>query len=550
MNIKKLFIGILVLTIIAVSGCAPAAAPEPPQAVEEPAAKEPAQPVATEASASQEPAEPVEEPVKYKDEIIAVVIVEPKSMDPIYGDAPGSDLYTYNLFYDNLIELVDGEFVPSLAESYEISDDYQNLVFKLREGVKFHDGTDFNAESVKWNLDRAKTTEKSYYVSEMKVIDEVVVVDEYTVEIILSEPNAPILSTLASNPGCMVSPAAAEKFGEDFHRNPVGTGPYKFVSWTGGERVVGERFDDYWKQDAEGVQLPYSDKVTIRYIAEPAVALIELQSGNIDLMEDNIPQDFDVVKADPNLQVIPSGAGIHQWMAFNTTAEPFNNEKLRQAFSAAIDRESLMSVITLGYGEITPTLVPPGEWIYSADLKTPYAYNPELAKTLLSEAGYPSGIELTLSVIQRDPDVQIAELIQAQVAEVDIKLNVEILERQAWIDKVTAKKFDLAMLRITVPRSDPNQVFEPTFGSATGSQNWAKFDDEEIFDLVNQAKQELDQTKRYDLYVQAQQLLVDHAYFAFLFLRPQMTMTSNDVTEVSFDISGSWRLGETKVLSK
>jgi peptide/nickel transport system substrate-binding protein len=548
MNIKKLLLSLLMFSLIAVSACSPAVTPAPTEDTAQTAPTEVSQPAATDEVAEEPTA--AAEPVEYKKEITAVVIVEPKSMDPIYGDAPGSDLYTYNLFYDNLIELVDGEYVPSMAESYTISDDYQDLVFKLRQGVKFHDGTDFNAEAVKWNLERVKNTADSYYVNEVQVISDVIVVDDYTVEIKLSEPNAPILSTLASNPGCMVSPAAFEKYGEDYHRNPVGTGPYKFVSWTGGERVVGERFADYWKKDADGVQLPYSDKVTVRFISEPAVALIELQSGNIDLMEDNIPQDFETVKSDPNLQIIPSGAGIHQWMAFNTTAEPFSNEKLRQAFSAAIDRQTLMEVISLGYGEVTPTLVPPGEWIYNADVQNPYAYDPEKAKSLLAEAGYPDGIEVTMSVIQRDPDVQIAELMQAQVAEVGITMNVEVLERQAWIDKVTSQNFELAMLRITVPRPDPNQVFEPSFGSADGSQNWSSFDDPEIFDLVANAKKELNQETRYEYYTEVQQLLLDHAYFAFLFLRPQMTLTSSAVEEVSFDLSGSWRLGETKVLSK
>ena len=554
MTMKKFVCLILLLAFILAAGCSPAAAPQTEEAAAAEAAEEE---VAEEAPAAEEPAaeeevaeEPAEEVVAYKDELVGTTTVEPKSLDPIYGDAPGSDLYTYNLFYDNLIEVVDGKIVPSLAESYSISDDYTELTFKLRQGVKFHDGTDFNAEAVKFNLDRVKNTPESYYLTEVEPIAEVNVIDDYTVEILLSEPNAPILTTLAANAGCMVSPAAVEKFGEDFHRNPVGTGPYVFVEWIGGERVVGEAFADYWKQDADGVQLPYSKKVTVRYIAEPAVALIELQSGTVDMVEDSNPQDFEVVEADPNLQVLPSGAGIHQWIAFNCASGVFTDEKLRQAFSAAIDRETLMEVITLGYGQVTPTLVPPAEFIYKADLKTPYAYNQELAKSLLAEAGYPDGIEVSLSVIQRDPDAQIAELIQAQVAEVGIKLEVQILERQAWIDKVTAGDFDMATLRITVPRPDPNAVFEPTFGSLDASQNWSDFDDPEIFALVNQAKQELDVDKRYDLYAEAQQLLLDHAYFAFLFLRPQMTLATNNVEDVSIDLSGSWRLGETKVLAE
>jgi peptide/nickel transport system substrate-binding protein len=158
MNIKKLLLSLLMFSLIAVSACSPAVTPAPTEDTAQTAPTEVSQPAATDEVAEEPTA--AAEPVEYKKEITAVVIVEPKSMDPIYGDAPGSDLYTYNLFYDNLIELVDGEYVPSLAESYTISDDYQDLVFKLRQR-QIHDD-DFNAEAVIWNLERVKNTADSY----------------------------------------------------------------------------------------------------------------------------------------------------------------------------------------------------------------------------------------------------------------------------------------------------------------------------------------------------------------------------------------------------
>ena len=490
-------------------------------------------------------------PVKFKDEIICGIIVEPTSLDPIYGNAQANDLNIYNLFYENLIEFVDGEIVPALAESYMISDDYLSIVFKLRKGIKFHDGTDFNADVVKWNLDRARTDPLSVSINELKIIKEVVVVDDYTVEIKLSEPYAPIFSALTLGAGCMVSPNAVEKFGEDFHSNPVGTGPYEFVEWIGGDKVTGKRFADYWKKDADGIQLPYSDKATDKFIPVSAVAFIELKAGNIDMMESTSTFDFEIAEEDPNLQVIPTDTGIHQWVAFNVNFEPFSNEKMRQAFSAAIDREELTEVITKGKGRVTPTYVPPADWIYNADLKTLYStYNPELAKTLLAEAGYTKDTKITISVIQRDPDVQISELIQAQLKKLGIKVDIEILERETWVSNITKRKYDLGMLRINVPYPDPDTVFNLNFGSADGFCNWSGIDDPEIFELVAKARHEFDRDKRYDLYTEIQQLVLDKAYYAFLFLRPHAILATKDVIDISHDIAGSIRLGETKVVAK
>lgn len=208
----------------------------------------------------------------------------------------------------------------------------------------------------------------------------------------------------------MVSPAAAEKYGDDFHRNPVGTGPYLFKEWIGGDRVSGTRNPDYWRSDKDGGQLPYSNNVTMRFIVEPSIAMIELVSGNVDIIISNLVADLTAAKNDPNLQPIIANAGIHQWCTFNTRIEPFNNEKLRQAISAGIDRETIARVISEGFGQVTPTLIPPGDWIYDADLNTPYTYNPELAKKLLADAGYADGIEFSMSIIKRDPDVKIGLL--------------------------------------------------------------------------------------------------------------------------------------------
>jgi peptide/nickel transport system substrate-binding protein len=200
---------------------------------------------------------------------------------------------------------------------------------------------------------------------------------------------------------------------------------------------------------------------------------------------------------------------------------------------------------------VTPTYVTSADWIYNADLKTPYStYNPELAKTLLAEAGYTKDTKITISVIQRDPDVQISELIQAQLKKLGIEVNIEILERQAWVSKILGRKYDMGILRINVPYPDPDTVFNINFGSADAPSNWSGIDDPEIFELVAKARHEFDKDKRYDLYTKIQQLVLDRAYYAFLFLRPHAILATKEVIDISQDIAASIRLGEIKVVAK
>ena len=160
------------------------------------------------------------------------------------------------------------------------------------------------------------------------------------------------------------------------------------------------------------------------------------------------------------MRLMPVPPGIAQWMTFNVGRPPFDNAKLRAAVNAGIDRTQLMRAITRGYGAVTPTFVPPSEWAFDGALRAP-TFDPARVKRLLSEAGKPNGFEATLSIIQRDPDTQVAQLVQAQLRPLGIQLKIEVLERQAWVPKVLGHQHEAAMGRVNVPRADPDQVFGP-----------------------------------------------------------------------------------------
>jgi len=192
--------------------------------------------------------------------------VEPNSLDPLFGDAPSKDRSIYNLFYETLLRIgPDGEREPILAECWNIEDNNQTITFNLRKGIKFHDGTDFNAEVAAYNLRRASKPD-SPVRDQFETIESINVIDKYTLQIKLKSPSAIIFAVLAQEAGMMISPTALENLGEDYHRNPVGTGPMKFEKWLGGEQIEAVPFEKYWRNGDDNQPLPYLNKVVVRFI--------------------------------------------------------------------------------------------------------------------------------------------------------------------------------------------------------------------------------------------------------------------------------------------
>jgi peptide/nickel transport system substrate-binding protein len=487
-----------------------------------------------------------------KAEIVYAYNQEPKSMDPVFTE--GYATLVLALFCDPLLKINDkGEYVGVLAESYSVSDDGLSIVLKLRQGIKFHDGTDFDAEAVKWNLDRARTEKKSQYIGDLKSIKEVAVVDKYKVEIRLSAAETTFIDQLVQPIGYMVSPTAAKKLGADFQLTAVGTGPYLFQEWSGGNRVVGIRNKDYWRRDEKGTRLPYSDKVTVRFIVEPSVAMIELQSGNVDVIRSSLIADFKAVDADPKLQKIDPGVGTYQYCAMNNLKPPFDNEKLRQAVNAALDRATIAKVISEAYGQVTTNFISPLSWVYDQKLENPYAYNPQMAKKLLAEAGYPNGFKTTISIVKRDPDVEIGQLMQAQLAKVGIEAVVEITERQAYVEKVVTKReYELATMQVYTSANRGVFLLQNHFGKTDASMNFARFTDANVFDVLAKARTEKKRDTAFKLYAKAQQQVMDHAYWSFLFLRPTYILATKRLVDYKYTSvnGGELSLADTKILAK
>ncbi len=472
------------------------------------------------------------------------VDVQPKSLDPIMGDAPTSDRYSLLSLYEGLLRFTSkGDLEPALAESWTWNGDATAITFKLRSGVVFHDGTPFDAEAAAFNLrrtiDPATNAPRRNDLADIASVD---VIDPATIRVNLKATSGAALASLAVEAGMMCSPAAIRKFGADFGRNPVGTGPFKFVEWIAGTGVKMVRNEKYWRMGADRKPLPYLDGIYLRFITNTAVKMVEVKSGNVLLTDTITPKDFEEVLANKALVLVNNPVGISQWVAFNVTKPPFNNHKLRQAFNAAIDREGMMKAVTRGFGQVTPTLIAPADWAFDPSLKIP-KYDPARAKQLLAEAGVGPNFPAAMSIIQRDPDTQIAQFIQAQLRNVGVNMRIEVLERQAFVPKVLGYQYEVAMGRINVPRADPDHVFGPFFGPHA-SQNWAGFKNEEIFSAVDLARRETDRAKRKVLYSRAQRLLLENDYYAFLFFRETKLVANRRVQNLKLDIGGAWQLAD------
>ena len=462
--------------------------------------------------------------------------LEPASLDPLFGNA-SSDRFAFNLFAENLVvQAEDGSFQPMLAESWETAADGGSILFRLRPGVRFHDGTAMDAEAVKFNLDRvidpAVNARARQFAGNLAGTD---VVGPMQVRVRMKTPSAAFLSVLALEAGSILSPTAVKALGADFARKPVGTGPFKVTGWSGG-RIESERFDGYWGKGADGKSLPYLDRVVVRVISNTAVKILELKAGTIQLGDSIQIKDFDQIERDPNLTLLDTVQGTLQYMAFNVTRPPFDNLELRKAVSLAINRPALEKVVSRGQGIAAAGLEPPGSQAYGKDIRG-HVLDLAAAKAAYAKSGHTG--PLTLSVIQRDPDTQIAQILQSMLKAAGIELKVEVLERQAWLDKVLGRTYQLGILRGTLPRPDPDLTFANYYGPAA-KQNYSGFKEPEIAALVEKAAGELNADKRRALYVEVQQRILDSYYETYLLFRPNKQVRRNTLQGFAREFNVTW----------
>lgn len=437
------------------------------------------------------------------------------------------------------------EVGPSLAESWEYTDP-TTVVMHLRKGVKFHDGSDFNAEVAKWNLERMTTNKKSYAKVNTENIKTVDVVDPNTIKLTLKGPSAVgmVMLTKATSTAGIVSKAAVEKMGDDeFGRRGVGSGAMQFVEWLPSDHVTVKKFDNYWAKGADGQPLPYLDGAVCRFRPDLTVSLVELKAGDLDFLNMIDPKDVAGVKANPNFTYHVQAGGDGRSVGMNQSSGPFaNNLKLRQAVLYSIDRDAMAKTLLFGSGGPAEYFWTKGQPGYDESLPK-YTYDPAKAKQLMTEAGYPNGIDALFSYISRPIDQRVAEMVQQMLKPTGVRLTLEAMERLAWIEKVSkSKNFEMS---VWIYSLDPDPTIKMRRMGCTGTDNWGSYCNPKFDECMVEGDRTLDPAKRNEIYKRCQTIFYEDGYWTLVanFVRDYAQVKElKGITEQwsSFDFEAAW----------
>jgi ABC-type transport system substrate-binding protein len=353
---------------------------------------------------------------------------DPDSLDPANAESNPSEAVN-RMIFENLVKFdAKLNLVPGLAEKWEQAKDGMSWTFFLRKGVKFHDGTPFNAEAAKYFFDRMIGPEKPSRAGlYAPLVESATVVDEYTVKVNMKAPFAFLLNNIAHSASGIVSPAAHKAMGKDIARKPVGTGPFKFVEWVHGDHLTLARNDAYWGGK------PKLDKIIVKTVKEDSARVMMLLSGDAQLAVRLPSEDIPRLEKDKNIQLDSTETLRVLYIGFNCAKKPFNDARVRQAFNLAMDRASIVKNIYQGRALVASNIVAPRTTGYFQI--PPYSYDPEKAKKLLAEAGYPNGLKAKfISPQGRYPkDFEMAQALQQQWKKAGIDVTLDTMEWAAYL---------------------------------------------------------------------------------------------------------------------
>ena len=423
------------------------------------------------------------------------------TMDPIYirtasGERIVHDAGMGECLYDFNVEKA--VFVPRLATALpEIEKGGKVYIIPIRKGVKFHDGTKYDAHAAAYSINRIlKPTNKSYNLKEYKLVQKVEATDDYTLKITLKSPDNTFMMKLAARDVIAVSKKAVEKFGKDFGTKTfVGTGPFKFVEWIEGDRIVVERNPDYWKKN-----LPYLDKIIYQFVFDEELALLQIQLDKIQILTDVARKDIKILKIDKKIDVKLTPGIQHEQIYMNTKMKPFNDIRVRRALAHAIDRQAIIDGVFKGYAMESVGPYHPWFWTHNPEHKQPYPYEPEKARKLLAEAGYGASNPLKFELLATNEDMFVNQAVMVQTFMQDIGAQVKVLQldKSTLFDRVYVRKafkgkpelFQAALedwgSSAVDPKSSANRLFSS--GSESNKCFYANSKIDKLLKNVNSAK--------------------------------------------------------------
>jgi len=439
------------------------------------------------------------------------------NLDPVIQDG-NPNIWIFNLVMEGLIRTTnDGKGIEScLAEKWEFNQDKTVLTFTLRKGIKFSDGTPVTAQDWVFSLDRARLTKESPWQFSLEAVKEVKAPDPDHLQIVLKTPWAPILADLAMFNATVTSEAYFKKVGlEGFSQKPLGTGPYYFVEWKKGEYITLKKNPNYWQKD-----VPIVDDIKFVVVPEDNTRIMQLQGGTVDLI-DAVPWSrIDELKKDPNLQVVLAPSTSTTYLVLNNAREPFKKAKVRQALVYATDRDALVKTILFGCGQVAVSFRPPDGPMYNSKLQ-PKPYDPEKAKQLLIEAGYPKGFKTTMMINPAGiVNVQIATILKEQWAKVGIELSIIQYDGPTLSTKRRESNYDITTSGWTDDIVDPSQEAEYMCVTKTSKNFWTNWNSQEADTLAQQGKSEGDTAKRQQIYDRIQEMVYNEVPLIPLYHTP------------------------------
>jgi peptide/nickel transport system substrate-binding protein len=447
--------------------------------------------------------------VAAKDKIVIGMSVEPTGLDPTIAAPVAIGQVVWQNVFEGLVKIDrDGKVQPQLAQSWDISEDGRLYTFVLREGVQFHDGSAFDAQSAKFALDRARgagsvNPQKRFFTG----IESVDAQDAKTLVIKLNEPNANLLYHLGWPASVMVSASSAD--GNKV--TPIGTGPYKFSNWSKGNSVELVRNDAYWDKD----QLPEITTAIFRFVNDPQAQAAALKAGDIDAFPQfGAPELMATFEGDSRLAVHIGNTEMKVVAGLNNTRAPFNDKRVRQALMMAIDRQTVIDGAWSGFGTAIGSHFTPNTSAY-VDTTAVMPYDVDRAKALLAEAGFADGLSITIKAPQMAYAQRSAQMLQAMLAEIGVTLTIETTEFPAkWVaDVLTKADYEMTIVAHAEPMDIEIYANKPYYFN---------YENEEFRSLMREIAQTSDQQKRDELYGKAQQILAQDVPALFLFVMPKL----------------------------
>ena len=479
------------------------------------------------------PEVPAGESVSQETDVVAAMQVDFITMDPLdTSDTLSGGIQ--RLMMDGLFGFDDDmKIIPMLAESYEANDNATEFTIHLRKGISFTDGTPFDAAAAKANFDRwgDKTLGLKRTTLLCNILESTEIVDDYTVKVTLTEPFGAFISTLA-HPACvLMSPKVIEQGSAACAENPVGTGQYIFQEWVAGDHATVTLNPDWWGYDAEicgGTALAEPDagfkSITFRPVGENASRVAMLQSGDADFIWPVPTESMQLLAEDPDVYVDAGEGIVVRWLFLNTQKEPFTDVRVRQALNYGVDKDAYIAVVKNGLASQATSIIGPSVQHYKHN--DPYPYDPEKAKELLAEAGYPDGFDTTIICRSTTADLKQSEFLQQQLAQIGVNVEIRSFENAIVSEMVEGAEgpgaeaeVDMYISGWSTSTGDADWGIRPLLAKESeppASFNISYFESDELDELLYSALETADEEKRGEYYAEAQDLVWQECPMVFL----------------------------------